>query len=634
METLEMILSIDNGHYWQETWSETPKKIQETWDNTLTDVQGCVTEYYKAIAKRKRNPEVFLQLVLPQYWQILRALNIFKWGVGSLPSDSRYDVGIFLVGFSSLPIALSIAEIQPRQKIYFLHSEDTFERCDEITDRIQDMLASPPNPFSPLINPADAASLITRVEDAKRRKIADPSDPVSTFQQIKDIIDQVGSDVKIALDLTGGKKTMIGGGFTAGSIYSVAPECRMFYVDSLEYDSRRGTPIPGTEFLSQLENPYDVYNVQTVQQAKKLFEKHNYEAAADLWGEVEEKLKTPFQSSKSPAEKYNLKDEQKMMQSDLAMANCYKLWDAFDYHEAKKHKFFSFHDPDAKQTFKGSWGYNDKHMHNEIDVLGILSSARNREYLFAEETGIVHCAADYYQNAIRRKDSGELNDALVHFTQVIEILCSYKICRGIFLQNSRSIPDYFLNDPGTPRGLINFFFGHSQELYRNQYEVDQNEFLEIENYEGFNQITDITGLIKYRNNFVHVNRAMNYATTLQNANKLESFSRQLLKAFSCDYCNNYELSFEQLLELHKFRSASLSPIEQIAEELNHLTDKPVDANLAVQIYNDELPSLEGDDKYKIAQALKTYWQRVNKWDGGSNKQRQKVMDVKKILGES
>ena len=81
------------------------------------------------------------------------------------------------------------------------------------------------------------------------------------------------------------------------------------------------------------------------------------------------------------------------------------------------------------------------------------------------------------------------------------------------------------------------------------------------------------------------------------------------------------------------RIASLSPIEQIAEELNRLTDKPVDENRAVQIYNDELPSLDGDEEQTIAQALKGYWQRINKWDGGSDKQRQKVMKVKSILGE-
>lgn len=67
--------------------------------------------------------------------------------------------------------------------------------------------------------------------------------------------------------------------------------------------------------------------------------------------------------------------------------------------------------------------------------------------------------------------------------------------------------------------------------------------------------------------------------------------------------------------------------------MNRLSEMPVDEQRAVQIYNDELTSLDGDEKQMIAQSLKDYWQRINKWDGGSDKQRQKVMKVKSILGE-
>jgi CRISPR-associated protein Cmr6 len=81
------------------------------------------------------------------------------------------------------------------------------------------------------------------------------------------------------------------------------------------------------------------------------------------------------------------------------------------------------------------------------------------------------------------------------------------------------------------------------------------------------------------------------------------------------------------------RLASLSPIEQLAEELNRLTDNPTEENRSIQIYNEQLPALEGDDKQMIAQALKAYWQRVNKWKGPSlsDKQREKVNTVQSIL---
>lgn len=82
------------------------------------------------------------------------------------------------------------------------------------------------------------------------------------------------------------------------------------------------------------------------------------------------------------------------------------------------------------------------------------------------------------------------------------------------------------------------------------------------------------------------------------------------------------------------RLASLSPVEQLVEELNGLADNSVDEARVTDIYNTELQSLEGDEQLMVAQALKAYWERINKWSGGSKKQRTKVQKVKLILGES
>ena len=82
------------------------------------------------------------------------------------------------------------------------------------------------------------------------------------------------------------------------------------------------------------------------------------------------------------------------------------------------------------------------------------------------------------------------------------------------------------------------------------------------------------------------------------------------------------------------RLANLSPVEQLVEELNGLADSSVDEARVTDIYNTELQSLEGDEQLMIAQALKAYWERINKWSGGSRKQRTKVQKVKSILGES
>lgn len=80
--------------------------------------------------------------------------------------------------------------------------------------------------------------------------------------------------------------------------------------------------------------------------------------------------------------------------------------------------------------------------------------------------------------------------------------------------------------------------------------------------------------------------------------------------------------------------ASLSPVERLAEELTGLSDSSVDEERVTYIYNKELPLLEEAEKQVLARALKEYWQRINKWSGGSKKQKAKVQAVKAILEES
>ena len=515
------------------------------WLNYLDNLGRAVSRYNDMNARGEADPAKYLKEHLPAYWQSVRALNVHQWG-DCLPSSSGYNVGIFLVGFSSLPIVLSIAEIQPRQKIYFIHSGDTERKCDEIILRFEEMLADPPCPFQPLIDSSDAVSLIDRVKHAERQKIKDASDPVSTFKQIKDIIDNVRKNredgVKIALDLTGGKKTMIGGGFTAGSIYSISPECDMFYVDSREYKPDLGTPKPGTEFLSKLENPYDIYNVQSVGQAEELFYEHNYEAALQLWRDVKAKLD-------EHADRYGLRSERDTAQKNLYIADCYSLWDAFDYKSA----FCESAPPNGDL-----WGYKSKHTRDSIDVLEILSEVEDPQTLFAEEARIIHYAVDRYQNGIRRIESDRFDDAIVRFTQVVEILCRYHIYQiatdgCITNQNHHPVsPECCLDEHWRISELIRFLFKRNWQYDRRYNIANQDWCLSIKNY-GYRNPNEITNLIEARNDFVHVQNNPGWEEMREDAEHLQELANRFLQNFSCGYRVQTGLSFDELLELHKFR---------------------------------------------------------------------------------
>ena len=209
-----------------------------------------------------------------------------------------------------------------------------------------------------------------------------------------------------------------------------------------------------------------------------------------------------------------------------------------------------------KKRHKDSWQYNQKHVRGTINVLDILASIGNR--LFTDEASIIHYAADRYQNAIRRKASGKLDDAIVRFTQVIEMLCLYKIhqiARGNYLYNEQN------NEVSTPPSkwniipLIEFLFGESSEYDRGQnrfYTIsDCNQLLNITDY-GCNEVDEIINLIKSRHEFIHFTDPMLQAQTRQNVRDLKNLAEKFLKNFSHGYCSNGSLSFENLLELHRF----------------------------------------------------------------------------------
>ena len=644
------------------------QELIEISEQDVNNIKNGVKKYEEYCTKRQGYTideivDAWLNPILPTYWDVFHTRNtnsrreckLLKRGKDDslLPS---YDIGIFLVGYSSLPIALSLAEIQPCEKIYFLYSSDTIDMLGEICDRLEVMLKNKPEfaHFIKLVKESastqipvdptpDDKELIRMIQLFQKKpsgfslQIGDPSDPIATFKRIKEIIDQIdqADDKRIALDLTGGKKTMLGGGYTAGAIWAskwshickkLVPFCHMYYIDSKKYDPLRGGPDPGTEFLSRLDNPYDVYNVQSNLEAHKLFEKHNYEAAADLWEGVKKSLG-------DHATLYTLEVELKAVQSNLAMANCYKLWDDFAYEEAKDYRDFSFSKPERT----GFWGYQEKHTHCSIDALDILSEVKNRASLFEKdkEYRIIHYAVDRYQSAVRRKKSSKLYDAIVRFSQVVEMLCNHKIRlivwnNNLFYQTGDQVTNVPNKLDCTP--LLKFLFGNERTKYHRRYEIrGSNERLNIDDY-SYN-IDRIVKLIGVRNDFIHFVEVHGIEEARNVANELQKLAREFIDKLSNNYISAQGIDLDTLLELHAFRQTSLSPAKQFVEELKSLGNKPNDEGYAIQIYNEKLHTFDGETQQAIGKALKDYWRGIGKWEGSSlsDKQREKVQTLQSIL---
>ncbi len=174
-------------------------------------------------------------------------------------NQPKFDILISLVGYSPEPILHTICALKPKQEIHLICSKET-ENLHEgmkFIDFVSEFVTN--NRLK-----------LCEAEDSKELKNIDYKDeklkislrtiksmlPGETAERIKEIID-ANNDKEIALDITGGKKTMISSAYTIASILSIPA----FYVDFQEYDMKSGRPSCCTEYLNLLENPLRDYKL-------------------------------------------------------------------------------------------------------------------------------------------------------------------------------------------------------------------------------------------------------------------------------------------------------------------------------------------------------------------------------------
>lgn len=169
--------------------------------------------------------------------------------------SKQYNTLILLVGFSIQPLVLSINILKPK-KVYLLFSNETKPNCYRIMNWT--------NKFYKLRG--DKKESIEFVDcnswdNNNCKYLINSSDPDDTYKNILDIVNKGKNDGPIAIDITGGKKTMVSGAFIAASMTGTDA----LYVDFGDYDGNN--PVPGTEYIKLQKNPIDIL----LQGLKKIF---------------------------------------------------------------------------------------------------------------------------------------------------------------------------------------------------------------------------------------------------------------------------------------------------------------------------------------------------------------------------
>ncbi|MFQ6073533.1 MAG: TIGR02710 family CRISPR-associated CARF protein, partial [Methanosarcinales archaeon] len=219
-----------------------------------------------------------------------------------------------------------------------------------------------------------------------------------------------GKRKNIAVDLTCGRMSLVGGASVAGAFLGFD----LIYVDNGEYIDSINRYKPGTEKIVFSKNPFDVFGDLHYEKVVELFNKHDYLRATDILKKLQDKVSSPKQ--------YILYEILKNI------ANGYEHWNRFDYKNAKNkiknaldkaYQYISYNNIDTKSLSKN------------LEVLSILEKNRTKTFfeLLKEDEFSLHLMVDLYCNGIRKASQGYYEDAIVRHYRVLELISQYKLAK-------------------------------------------------------------------------------------------------------------------------------------------------------------------------------------------------------------
>jgi len=190
--------------------------------------------------------------------------NIFEDVIKNFLSRStqlkKYRFLISLIGFSPQPIILFIKAVQP-ERILFIYSEETELYLNMIVQW--------------------TGLNITQIEKER----IDSSDVADVYRAIKKFI-RAKSPEEILIDITGGKKSMVGGAVMVGNLLQIDTG----YVDYEDYMPDIRQPKPGSEYPNILKNPLAVFGDIEIERVHEAFNHYNFDMGLDILSFLEDKI--------------------------------------------------------------------------------------------------------------------------------------------------------------------------------------------------------------------------------------------------------------------------------------------------------------------------------------------------------
>lgn len=305
---------------------------------------------------------------------------------------------ILTVGTSPEPLVLSVSACKP-ERVLFLFTEETEHYLDDIID----MTGLRPSQWD--------------------KRLVKQNEPLTIYEEVFYAWTRWGKRGDIAVDITGGTKSMTSGLAMAGAILGL----QLLYVANEVFLKEIRKPKPGTEYLELLPNPYTVFGHLKEIEAVELFNRCDFHGAAKVFEELTQRVPDP--------RKYSIY---------LSIAKGYEAWDSLNIQDASCYLFEA-----VEQIKKNPLDFSiptDRSVLEDqaymLEHLATLMPKKPKDFtlsLLQDKKAIETLVFTLYFNAIKRDRQGKWDAASLFLYRLLEVFEQRAFARyGIDTAN----PDY------------------------------------------------------------------------------------------------------------------------------------------------------------------------------------------------
>lgn len=412
-----------------------------------------------------------------------------------LRSDSlkKYRYLISLLGFSPQPIILFLRATKP-DKVLFIHSEET----EEYLDLIQQWTG-------------------LKISQVIKESVGS-SDPTGVYKAIKDFVFSKDKN-EILLDITGGKKSMVGGAAMAGSLLGID----IGYVDYEKYLSTLRQPEPGSEYPNILKNPLQVFGDIDFQKAKEAFNHYDFARCLDILAELDKRVE-------------DIWGVRKLMD----LAKIYQKINTFHFEEAKAMiDNLLIKCPDDNRFVPG------KSIQTARDIVTILRDKKHPDHS-------LYSCLNYYFSGERFAERGRFDIAVFLMYRTIEIILSVAL-QEIGIHPSQPVYPSWVTPDGYIEKLKHVFEAdyYEKRLPSKVGLMDSAIFLSMKKSPIVEELNlkELKGVITVRNDshFTHGSRALGE----EDFRKIRRIARKLLEKYLSIKSSRMVKDFESMFSFPK-----------------------------------------------------------------------------------